>query len=104
MPWVLGPVPRPTRHVVAAARFGPAALLPAAALARLAFREEPARALLGALAAHAMVPLESPGSAAFGLVLATAAHAVGWPVVRGGSQRLADALVGGAASASAARS
>lgn len=94
MPWILGPVPRPTRHVVVAARFGPAALLPATGLARLAFREEPARALLGALAAHAMVPLESPGSAAFGLVLATAAHAVGWPVVRGGSQRLADALVG----------
>ena len=93
MPWILGPVPRPTRHVVAAARFGPAALLPAAGLARLAFREEPARALLGALAAHAIVPLESPGSAAFGLVLATAAHAVGWPVVVGGSQRLADALV-----------
>jgi phytoene dehydrogenase-like protein len=93
MPWILGPVPRPTRHVVAAGRFGPAALLPAAGLARLAFREEPARALLGALAAHAIVPLESPGSAAFGLVLATAAHAVGWPVVRGGSQRLADALV-----------
>jgi phytoene dehydrogenase-like protein len=94
MPWILGPVPRPTRHVVAAARFGPAALLPAAGLARLAFRDEPARALLGALAAHAIVPLESAGSAAFGLVLAASAHAVGWPVVRGGSQRLADALVG----------
>lgn len=93
MPWVLGPVPRPTRHVVTAARFGPTALLPAAGLARLAFREEPARSLLGALAAHANVPLESPGSAAFGLVLATAAHTVGWPVIRGGSQRLADALV-----------
>lgn len=94
MPWILGPVPRPTRHLVAAARFGPAALLPAAGLARLAFRDERARALLGALAAHAIVPLESAGSAAFGLVLATAAHAVGWPVVQGGSQRLADALVG----------
>jgi phytoene dehydrogenase-like protein len=94
MPWILGPVPRPTRHLVAAARFGPAALLPATGLARLAFRDEPAQALLGALAAHAIVPLESAGSAAFGLVLATSAHAVGWPVVRGGSQRLADALVG----------
>jgi phytoene dehydrogenase-like protein len=93
MPWILGPVPRPTRHVLAVTRFGPAALLPASALARLAFREEPARALLGALAAHAIVPLESAGSAASGLVLATAAHAVGWPVVVGGSQRLADALV-----------
>ncbi len=93
MPWVLGPVPRPTRHLVTATRFSLPALMPAAGLARLAFREEPARALLGALSAHAIVPLESPGSAAFGLVLATAAHAVGWPVVRGGSQRLADALV-----------
>ncbi|MCU0479180.1 MAG: FAD-dependent oxidoreductase, partial [Chloroflexi bacterium] len=43
MPWILGPVPRPTRHVIAAARFGPAALLPAAGLAGLAFRDEPAR-------------------------------------------------------------
>jgi phytoene dehydrogenase-like protein len=94
MVWILAPVPRPTRHVLAAARFGPPALLPAVALARLAFREEPARALLGALAAHAIVPLESAGSAAPGLVLAIAAHAVGWPVIRGGSQRLADALVG----------
>jgi phytoene dehydrogenase-like protein len=93
MPWILGPVPRPTRHLATAARFGPPALLPAVALARLAFREEPARALLGALAAHAVVPLESAGSAAPGLVLATAAHAVGWPVIRGGSQRLVDALV-----------
>ena len=92
MGWILGPIPRPTRHLGTALRFGPAALLPAAALARLAFREDGARSLLGALAAHAIVPLEAPGSAASGLVLATAAHAVGWPVVRGGSQRLADAL------------
>ena len=94
MAWALGPVPRPTRHLGTAIRFGPAALLPAAGLARLAFREEAARSLLGALAAHASVPLESAGSAASGLVLAITAHAVGWPVVRGGSQRLADALVG----------
>ena len=39
-----------------------------------------------------MLPLASPASAAFGLVLMLSAHAVGWPVARGGSQRLADAL------------
>ena len=39
-----------------------------------------------------MLSLTAPVSAAFGLVLALSAHAVGWPVARGGSQRLADAL------------
>ena len=39
------------------------------------------------LSAHSMVPLDSPMTAAFGLVLAIAAHAYGWPVVRGGTQR-----------------
>jgi len=93
LPWILGPFPRAPRHPLAAARFGPAGLLPATALGRLAFREEPARALLGALSAHSLLPLEAPGSAAFGLVLAMTAHAAGFPVVRGGSQVLADALV-----------
>ena len=45
-----------------------------------------------AAAAHSMLPLSSPPSAAFGLVLMMSAHDVGWPVARGGSQRLADAL------------
>jgi phytoene dehydrogenase-like protein len=44
------------------------------------------------MAAHAILPLERPGSAAFGLILAMAGHAVGWPVAQGGSQAIADAL------------
>lgn len=92
LPWILGPLLRPPRHPVAVARFAAPAGMPAAALARLAFRDAPARALLGGLAAHAAMPLESAGTAGFALVLALAAHASGWPVVRGGSQRLADAL------------
>jgi phytoene dehydrogenase-like protein len=39
-----------------------------------------------------MLSLGSPASAALGIVLALSGHRVGWPVVRGGSQRLADAL------------
>jgi phytoene dehydrogenase-like protein len=39
-----------------------------------------------------MLPLEYWGSAAFGLVLGVTAHALGWPIVRGGAQKLADAL------------
>jgi phytoene dehydrogenase-like protein len=34
------------------------------------------------------------GTAAFGLLLSVSGHAVGWPIPRGGSQRLADALAG----------
>ena len=88
---VLGPLRRP-RHPRALARFGVDAVRPAETLARSRFRGERARALFAGCAAHAMLPLDAPVSAAFGLVLAMAAHAVGWPVARGGSQRLADAL------------
>src|SRR5207302_988979 len=54
---------------------------------------ERARALFAGLAAHSMLPLDRPLTAAFGLVLGLLGHAVGWPFVVGGSQRLADALV-----------
>jgi phytoene dehydrogenase-like protein len=93
MPWVFGPPLRATRHPLAQARFGLPALASATGVGRLAFREGPARALLAGLAAHAAVPLERPATAGFGLALAMSAHATGWPVVRGGSQRLADGLV-----------
>src|SRR4029077_13081557 len=51
------------------------------------------RALFGGIAAHSMLRLDRPLSASFGLVLATYAHAVGWPMVRGGAGVIADALV-----------
>ena len=56
------------------------------------FAAEDARALFAGLAAHAVLPLERRPTAAFGLVLAVVGHAMGWPLVRGGSQRLADAM------------
>jgi len=74
------------------ARFGLAGLLPTVALARVAFRSERTRAVLTGMASHAMMPLTRPATAAFGLVLALVAHAIGWPMARGGSQRIADAL------------
>ena len=74
------------------ARFGLSGLRSAVGLARSRFEDERARALLGGCAAHSMLSLRAPASAAFGLVLMLSAHAVGWPVARGGSQRLADAL------------
>ena len=42
---------------------------------------------------HAMLPLEKLTSAASALILATAAHAAGWPFARGGSQNLTNALI-----------
>jgi phytoene dehydrogenase-like protein len=69
------------------------AAFPAAAVARSVFRGPRARALFAGLAAHGTLPLERSPSAGFGLVLAACAHADGWPLVRGGSQALADALV-----------
>jgi phytoene dehydrogenase-like protein len=90
-PLVLGPLRIP-RHPVAAARFGIAALRSAAGLARNTFHGEPARAAFAGLAAHSILPLEQMPSAAFGLVLGIAAHAVGWPLARGGSQSIVNAL------------
>ena len=90
-PMVLGPVRLPD-HPLLLARLGWRGLRSMRALART-FTGEPARALLAGIAAHAMVPLTAPATAAFALVLGAAAHAVGWPVAAGGSQAIADALV-----------
>ena len=68
------------------------AIQPATRLARSWFGDEPAKALLAGLAAHSILPLEFWATSAVGLVLGLAGHAVGWPIVRGGSQNLSDAL------------
>lgn len=89
---LLGPLPLPPRYPLTLARFGLRALWPAQALARTVFKRDPARALFAGMAAHSMLPLAAPLTAAFGAVLGAAGHAVGWPFARGGSQRIADAL------------
>jgi phytoene dehydrogenase-like protein len=87
----LGPL-RPSAHLVTLARFGIPALRSAAALAGSRFRTAEARALFVGMAAHSMLSLRRPATASFGLVLASAGHAYGWPFAHGGSQRVADAL------------
>ena len=89
----LAPMLAPPAHPLAMARFGALGLWPGTALAR-GLRTREARALLAGLAAHSMRPLSAPGTGAFALLLGLLAHAVGWPIVRGGSARLVDALVG----------
>jgi phytoene dehydrogenase-like protein len=88
---VLGPPLRPPRHPLPLARLARHGLRSAVALGRR-FEGERARALLAGMAGHSFQPLDAPLTAGFGLVLMVLGHAVGWPVVRGGSGRLADGL------------
>lgn len=89
---LLGPFPFPPRHPLALARFGLSAIRSARGLAESRFKGEHARALFAGLAGHAIMPLEQPPTAAFGLILGILGHALGWPLPRSGSQRIADAL------------
>jgi phytoene dehydrogenase-like protein len=85
--------PLPPRRPLALAHLGVAGIRSASSLSRARFRGQRARGLFAGLAAHSMLPLTAPASASFGLMLAVVGHAFGWPLVRGGSQRLADGLV-----------
>ena len=85
-------IPFRPRRTFDLARFGLFGLQPASWLARW-FRDPPAKALLAGAAAHSMLRLTAPVTGAYGLVFLASAHAVGWPIARGGSAMLADALV-----------
>ena len=93
LPSILGPVVRIPRHPLALARFGVPGLLPASVLAGRLFKDDPARALLGGIAAHSMLALTRPLTSSFAFVLAMLGQSVGWPVARGGSRELTRALV-----------
>src|SRR6478672_2865796 len=88
----LQPVLHWPQHPITLAHFGILALCPATLLAKLTFKGEPARALFAGIAAHSFLPLDAPVSSAFALVLGLAGHAVGWPIPRGGSQQISNAL------------
>ncbi len=90
---LIGPLrpARVARHPFALARFGLPALLPASTVARR-FRSPAARALMAGAGAHSFLPLTRALSGGLGLALLVSGHAVGWPIPRGGSQRIADAL------------
>jgi phytoene dehydrogenase-like protein len=83
---------RVPRHPFAAAFFGLLSLRSACGFATSHFRGEPARALFAGLAAHSLLPLERVPTAAFGLIFAMTAPVAGWPIPRGGSQSIANAL------------
>lgn len=93
VPELMGPVVHLPRHPLALARFGLPGLRSASGFGRSTFAGEEARALFAGLAAHSMVALDRPLTASFGLVFGLFGHVFGWPMARGGSQRITDALV-----------
>lgn len=88
---IMRPILHVPRHPLALTRFGLPAAAPATLLARV-FRTPEAQALFGGVAAHAFSPLNRPMSSSVGMALICACHRFGWPVARGGSQAIADAL------------
>lgn len=89
---LLGPIQHVPHHPLRLARFGLSAALPAASLARSRFSGSRARALFAGMAAHSVLPLDAPFSAAVALVLMAAGHSRGWPILRGGAQTLTELL------------
>jgi phytoene dehydrogenase-like protein len=79
-------------HPVGMLRFGVRAIFSANRLARLCFREERARALFAGCAGHSVLSLHTPLTAALGLIFAVTGHVEDWPVARGGSKSLSQAL------------
>lgn len=79
-------------HPFKLAHFGLPALRGASGLAHSQFKGSAARAIFAGVSGHSMLPLDTPGTAAAGLLLILLAHAVGWPFPRGGSQKIIDAL------------
>jgi phytoene dehydrogenase-like protein len=86
-----GPL-RPPRNPWLMAQFGWRAVRSACGLARSRFRDDRAQGLFMGMAAHSVLPLEDHLTAAVGLMLGITAHGDGWPVAKGGSQQIANAM------------
>ena len=87
----LGPLHIST-HLFKAASFAYHAALPASRLAKNNFTDAKTQALFAGMAAHSMLPLNKLTTSAIALILMLIAHDKGWPVVKGGSRKLAESL------------
>lgn len=88
---VLSPMTVNPKHKATYARIAAIGGLPASVLARR-FDSDEARAIIAGLSAHSIAPFNAPATAAVGVMLGAIGHARGWPMARGGSQAIADAL------------
>lgn len=87
---ILGPLRFP-KHPMMMAKFGVHALTSAEFLVKK-FKQKQARGLWAGMAAHSIQPLSNFTTSAIGLVLMAAGHTTGWPLPKGGSQQIANAL------------
>ncbi|WP_343524907.1 NAD(P)/FAD-dependent oxidoreductase [Pedobacter sp.] len=88
----LGPLHFP-KHPLTMAGFGLKALSSATGFVKR-FKEKHARGLFAGMAAHAIQPLSNLSTTAIGLVLMASGHLKGWPIPKGGSKFIAEALAG----------
>ena len=91
-PQILRPVSLLPRSPFLLARLGLLGFPSASSIAHFWFKKARTKALFAGLAAHSMLSLEEPLSSAFGIMLGATAHAVGWPIPRGGAQSITNAL------------
>jgi phytoene dehydrogenase-like protein len=91
-PEVLRPVSLFPRHPFLMSRLGLLGFPSASTVAHFWFRDARTKALFAGLAAHSILSLEEPLSSAFGIMLGATAHAVGWPIPKGGAQSITNAL------------
>ena len=92
LPEILAPPAHRPRHPLALMRFGLHAIRSAESLINRHFKGNRARGLFAGIAGHSNMPLTAAPTAAFGLMLGMLGHASGWPFVKGGTQKLSNAL------------
>jgi len=90
----LAPALRIPHHPLLMARFAMSGLESAQFLARDRFAGLRTRAVFAGLAAHSLMSLDQPLTAAIGTLFAASLHAPGWPVPRGGARSITHALLG----------
>ena len=91
-PEILRPVSLLPRHPFLMARLGILGFPSAVTLARSWFKSVRTKALFSGLAAHSVLSLDEPLTSAFAIIFAATAHAVGWPIPRGGAKSITTAL------------
>jgi phytoene dehydrogenase-like protein len=92
LPEILSPFLHIPRHPLLLTRFGIDGIQSAQRFADRHFHWSRARGLFAGIAGHANMPLDESPTAAFGMLLGILGHVDGWPIVKGGSQKLSDAL------------